>query len=234
MFGLSKKQNKKTITEKEWWENKNRETYARELMYDWKRWDNVKELDPYAREILYIATSDIDHRDGIVGLDIKIHAQRSAYALITHQPQTHRQIIIPKYEKILTFWRFIQTILFFVICFTLCPDPELASDEIHVINGLFVTWLFIAFTAISAYCRFAKTRNSNIARERATLNAIVNEDYLAAYLRTPECAEYMRCKYTQPESPYKNAIRTYLTWYEHTGKEEYTEHIANYSSESKE
>lgn len=232
MLGFPKKQNKATQTETEYWEKRNREDYAKELMYDWNRWDNVEKLNPYAIKILNIATAShphsstsFDYREGIDKLDIEMHTKLTAYALITHQPQTHRQTIIPEYEKNRIFWRCIQIILFFSITFELCPEPDSDSS----INGLLTACLFLAFTVISAYCRHTKQREYEIARDRATLNAIVNEDNLAAYLRTPECEEYMRHEYNKPECPHKNAIRTYLTWY---GKEEYSEHITNNSKEN--
>lgn len=235
MLGFPKKQNKAPQTETEYWEKRNREDYAKELMYDWNRWDNVEKLNPYAIKILNIATAShpqsstsFDYREGIDKLDIEMHTKLTAYALITHQPQTHRQTIIPKYEKTRIFWRCIQILLFFCIIFELCPDPE---SEAHI-NGLLVTWLFIAFTAISAYCRDAKQREYEIARDRATLNAIVNEDILAAYLRTPECADFMRNEYRKPGTPHQNAIRTYLTWYEHHGKHECEKYKSHAPSES--
>ena len=216
-----KKTSREAHQETEYWEKINRKEYAKELMYNWNRWDNVKKLNPYALKILAIATAShpttrLFQHEGLGKLDIEMHLKRTAYALITYQPQTHRKTIIPKYGKLITFWRCIQILLFFIITFELCPDPE---SEAHI-NGLLVAWLFIAFTAISAYCRFSNTRDYEIARDRATLNAIVNEDYLAAYLRTPECADFMRNEYRKPGTPHQNAIRTYLTWYEHHGKHE--------------
>lgn len=199
-----KKRNSTSHSETEYWKKRNQEVYANELMYEWKSWDNVKVLDGHAIHILNIAS------DGMTKFDIELHAKTCAYHLITYQPMKYRQVELPTYQTITKTWRFIQLIIIMFI--TYCHED---------ISALALVWTFITFTAISIYCRFRNDWYKEYQKKTNTLNAIVNEDYLAAYLRTPECADFIHKQYNKPDCQYKEEIKYYNTWYHNHGKEEY-------------
>lgn len=196
-----------------------RRRLAEHLMWDWREWYKVTPLNTRAYGIIDVATRTAPANyllHGIEASSIHLHLSRCAYHVITHQPLTCREVELPGHEKQMVAWRIAQGIIFFLLFYGIKPiDWE---DDIVLSRG-WIFFLFLAFVAISAWCRYCDKWYNEHQRETATLNAAVTEADIAAYLRSSECAEMMKKELDHQNCEHTSEIKEYLRWYESAGKE---------------
>ena len=198
-------------------EKDSRRHYAQSLMRDWSSWNLISPLNTRAYNIIKAATRKDPANNllcGITAHDIHLHLIYCTYLVITHQPLTCRNVELPRHENQTTTWRIAQFILFITLFFGIAP---MDGEYDMLLSRGWIFYLFIAFVAISAWCRYSDKCYEEHKRRTATLNAAVTESEIAAYLRTSECAEKMREYLAQPNCKYTAEIKEYLSWYKHEG-----------------
>ena len=196
-----------------------RRRLAERLMWDWREWYKVDPLNTRAYGIINVATRPAPanyHLYGIEASSIHLHLTHCAYLVITHQPLTCREVELPGHEKQMIAWRIAQFIIFFLLFYGI--DPVDWEEHIVLSRG-WIFFLFLAFVAISAWCRYCDKWYNDHQRKTATLNAAVTEADIAAYLRTEKCAEMIRKEREHPDCNHRRELDEYLHWYETAGKE---------------
>lgn len=205
---LSQKEIKKLEEERE---SRARDNYRHYLMYDWNKWNEVTPLSGRERDLCIHATKgdplDLGY-NGLDNFDITNHLEVCAYRLITNQPiRDYRG-----YDIFINTSLYIQYALLTVLCSGIYPTDF--ENDIVLSRG-WILFLFFVFICVAFFRKILKLEK----RKEVILDAMVTEADLAAYIRTPKCAESMQ-KNLISKCPYEKEIKVYLNWYEKQGKSE--------------
>lgn len=145
---------------------------------------------------------------GIEPCDVTDHAERNAYYIVTQQEEECREVELPGHEKQMTGWRIAQGFLFIVLIMGIIPiDSESGLPRPVILV------LFLAFTAISAWCRYCDTWYSEHQRRTALLNAMVGNAEVKKVLLNKRFAERIRKYYISKDCEHRKEIAEYLRWW---------------------
>ena len=145
---------------------------------------------------------------GIEPCDVTDHARRNAYYIVTQQEEECREVELPGHEKQMTGWRIAQAILF-----TILPLGILPPDMESYFPRWLILVLFLAFAAISAWCRYCDTWYSEHQRRTALLNAMVGNAEVKKVLLNIRFAERIRKYYISKDCEHKKEVSIYLRWW---------------------
>lgn len=192
-------------------ENPNKNKY----LHNWKQYSLVSAPTSRLHQVIAIALgrpptilADAPYRE---------HLEESAYHLLTEQPATNRQETHPRHEKWIILWRALQILIFMLLIMGITPPQS--ADDIILSRG-WILILFLAYSAITAIIHYYTNWYSQLTKQARILNAAATIDDVAAYLRTPECHQFIQQEIKHATSPASEHLAAYLTWYERLTPEE--------------
>lgn len=173
--------------------------------------DCAPPLTQREKQLIKLATKEKPYSvvpRGIEESDITSFAESCAYYIVTQQPCDIRDVELPRHETQMAAWRLAQAILFIILLLGILP-PDMES----YLPRWLILVIFLAFTAISAWCRYCDKWYSKHQRETAILNELVSEYDIKLILCSKEFAKGIMEYYTSPDCQHKKELLKYLSWW---------------------
>lgn len=190
------------------------------LMYEYHLQEEPPPITKREKKILELAGRarpyDITQRS--IGLqDLDSHAKSCAYYIVTQQHLECREVELPGHEKQMIAWRIAQGIIFFILLYGIKPiDWE---DDIVLSRG-WIFFLFLAFVAITAWCRYCDKWYTEHQRKTVLLNTMVGNAEIKIVLLDKKFAEDMRRYYISEGCKHRQELALYLRWWHERSWEE--------------